>query len=147
VTRLIIATLLAASLIHAAYAEAPKAITAQPELERVGDQFMSALKSGKAAEAINGAFKDFPSMDAGAQTAGASIAALLNSFGGVVDWSPLAEKVYSGTFVRRSYYLRTPRAPLFVTIIFYNPGARWTISDVQLGTYYNEKSNNHLVEP
>jgi hypothetical protein len=147
VKRLIVTTLLATSLSHAAYAEAPKAITAQPELERVGDQFMGALKGGKAAEAFTEAFKDMPSMNTSSQTAGATIAALLNGFGGVEDWSPLAEKVYSGTFVRRSYYVRTPHAPLFVTIIFYNPGAKWTISDVQIGTYYNEKNTNHLVEP
>lgn len=147
VKRLIVTTLLATCLSHAASAEAPKTIVAQPELERVGDQFMGALKAGKAAEAFTEAFKDIPSMNTGAQTGGASIAAFLNSFGGVVDWSPLADKVYSGTFVRRSYYVRTPQVPLFVTIIFYNPGVKWTISDVQMGTYYNETNNNHLVEP
>jgi hypothetical protein len=143
VKRLIVTTLLATSLSHAAYA----AITAQPELDRVGDQFMSALKGGKAAEAFTEAFKGVPAMNADAPTVGATIAALLNSFGGVIDWVPLAEKVYSPTFVRRSYYVRTPHAPLFVTIIFYKPGEKWLISDVQIGTYYNEKNNNHLVEP
>jgi hypothetical protein len=131
---------------------APAAVLAQAgpsERQPMTDQFFQELKKGDASGAFRSVMKDvIPYLGSGTVDGlSGQTGALISSFGGVIDWSPLATEALTPTFVRETYYVRTKATPLFFTFTFYKPGVSWQVVDVQLGTYYNEKSNGHLVEP
>lgn len=106
------------------------------------DQFLSLLKQGKASEAFHGAFHDVePQM--GSQTidtAGAQTAAMLKTFGEIIDWSPYQTDAITPHMIRQTYFVRCSAIPLFATIQFYEAVSGWHIVDIQLNTYTNGKN-------
>lgn len=83
----------------------------------------------------------------GIEAVGASTQAMLKNFGGIVDWSEYGRQQIGVTFIRQTFYVRTGSTPLFMTLILYQPGAGWRVTDIQLGTYYNQRSQGFLIEP
>jgi hypothetical protein len=124
-------------------------VAGPPELQPIADQFFQQLKKGDFPGAFRSAMKDTAQrLGTGpVDTMSGQTAAMISSFGGVVDWRPLATDNMTPTFVRETYYVRTKAAPLFVTFLFYKADKNWEAVDIQLGTYYREKSEGHLVEP
>ena len=106
------------------------------------EKFFSLIKQGKAPEAFHDAFHDVePQM--GSQTidtAGAQTAAMLKTFGEIIDWSPYETDTITPHMFRQTYFVRCSAIPMFVTIQFYEADKGWHIVDIQLNTYTNGKN-------
>lgn len=128
-----------------AYASTDERVAA--ELDAKAGAFFAQLKGGKAAAAFHDNMADLESWIGSSNVENLSnqTESWIKLSGGIASWRLYSSKTVTEGLVIRTYFVKCKYVPFFFTFQFYNNDTKWSVIDIQLGTYNNQKKAN-LIE-
>ncbi|HEX7945312.1 MAG TPA: hypothetical protein VF495_11635, partial [Phenylobacterium sp.] len=133
------AIVVAGALALAAPAAAPAQSANSPAA--LAEAFFTQVQAGEVLKAYQDMWRGSAIMDkkqADVENIAAQNQAILRSYGKVLGWELMSEKVIAPSLVERLYLLRTENVPLFYKVQFYRPGTKWIVGNIYFtDTYKN----------
>ena len=121
---------------------APQVAIAQtaPTYAEVADGFFRTLQAGDTAKAYKdiwgGTLMDKKQGEV--ENLVLQTATTLKTYGKVVGWELVSEKIISASYIERVYLVRTEGLPIFFKMYFYRPSSKWLVTNLYFtDTYKN----------